>query len=316
MKLVVTGASGFIGTALTAKLLQDGHSLVLFAHSAPPSASSPEKRWLHWTPGATGEWEKAVDGCDGIINLAGAAIAAHRWSRRRKRRIRSSRIETTGSLVDAIEKCSSKPRFLINASAIGYYGDRGDAWATEESQPGEDFLAFLCQEWEAEALRAEELGCRVVLLRTGIVLGPEHGALEQMLMPYRFFVGGPLGSGKQWMSWIHLDDEVGLIRMAIENERVQGPINATAPNPVTNAEFSRTLGRVIKRPAWLGLPAFALRVIVGDMAQMLLGGQRVLPAAAQQLGYQFQYPFLVDALENCLAGEITGDLTAQDRAAG
>lgn len=313
---MVTGASGFIGSALTTRLLQDGHSLILLTHSAPPSASSPGKRWLHWTPGVTGEWEKAVDGCDGIINLAGEAIAANRWSNRRKRRIRLSRIVATGSLVDAIEKSSRKPKFLINASAIGYYGDRGDALATEESRPGDDFLARLCQEWEAEALRADELGCRVMLLRTGIVLGPENGALEQMLMPYRFFVGGPLGSGKQWMSWIHLDDEIGLIRMLIENERAQGPINATAPTPVTNGEFSKTLGRVIRRPAWLGLPAFALRVMVGEMSQMLLGSQRVLPAAAQQLGYQFQYPFLIDALENCLGDEIAGDLTAPDRSAG
>lgn len=300
MKLVVTGASGFIGSALTERLLQDGHSLILLAYTAPPTASSANKRWLHWTPGASGEWEKAVDGCDGIINLAGEPIASRRWSNRQKRRIRLSRIETTSSLVSAIEKSTVKPKFLINASATGFYGDRGEALATEETVPGYDFLARVCQDWEAEALKAESLGCRVALLRTGVVLGPENGALEQILMPYRFFVGGPLGSGKQWMSWIHLEDEIGLIRFLVEHENAHGPINATAPNPVTNTEFSKALGRVIKRPAWLGVPAFALRVMAGEMAEMLLGSQRVFPAAATKLGYQFRYPFLVDALENCL----------------
>ncbi|MBM4261586.1 MAG: TIGR01777 family protein [Deltaproteobacteria bacterium] len=300
MKLVVTGASGFVGSVLTESLLQDGHSLTLLTRRAPDSPSHTSKRWLHWTPGASGDWEGAIDGCDGIINLAGEPIAKRRWSVRRKEKIRLSRIGATSVLVDAIAKAAQKPKFLINASAIGYYGHRGAEMVDEESGSGDDFLASVCRDWEAEALKAEQLGCRVVPLRTGIVLGAGAGALGKMLPPFQCFVGGPLGDGHQWMSWIHVDDEVGLIRFVLENEKAHGPVNATAPNPVTNKDFSKTLARVMKRPCFLSVPAFALRGIFGEAAEMLLGSQRVIPKVATELGYQFRYPTLSGALEDCV----------------
>jgi hypothetical protein len=300
VNLAITGASGFIGSALCARLIQDGHALTLLTHGAPRDASASNKRWLHWTPGAAGEWEKAIDGCDGIINLAGEPIATRRWTNRQKRKIRLSRVDATASLVGAIAKATKKPKFLISGSAVGIYGDCGNEPLTEQREPGDDFLASVCRDWEAQAAEAESLGCRVALLRTGIVLDAEGGALDAIARPFQFLVGGPLGSGKQWMSWIHLDDEIGIIKFIIENEQARGAINATAPNPVSNGDFSKALGRAMKRPSWFGVPAFGLRLMLGEMAEMLLTGQRAIPAAAQRLGYQFRFPELKAALEACI----------------
>ena len=300
MRLVVAGASGFIGSALCSRLLEKGHSLTLLNRSAPSDAGTPTKRWLRWTPGAPGDWETVVDGAEGVINLAGEPIAAKRWTEDQKQKIRASRIETTNSLVGAIAKAKQKPAILINASATGYYGPRGDETINEEARPGTDFLGQICRDWEEEAKKAERLGLRVVRVRTGIVLGRGGGALAKMGPPFRFFVGGPLGSGTQWMSWIHLEDEIGLILHLIEHSEARGPFNATAPNPVRMKEFCQTLGRVMGRPSWAPVPAFALRILLGEMAEMLLTGQRVLPAAAQRLGYEFRYPHLYDALKACM----------------
>ena len=300
MKLVVTGASGFIGSALCSRLLEKGHTLTLLTRSLPRDASSPNKRWLQWIPGVSGEWQEALDGADAIINLAGEPIAAKRWTPAQKRRIRSSRIESTSSLVEAIGKARQRPKFLLNGSAVGYYGPQDDEPVTEQNGPGNDFLATVGREWEEEAKKAEPLGARVVLLRTGIVLGPNGGALAKMVPPFKFFVGGPLGTGNQWMSWIHLEDEVGLILHLIEDSGGRGAVNATAPNPVRMKEFCQILGKVMGRPCWAPVPAFALRLMLGEMADMLLTGQRVLPAAAQQLGYRFRYPNLSEALQACM----------------
>ncbi|HEU4345273.1 MAG TPA: TIGR01777 family oxidoreductase [Candidatus Binatia bacterium] len=300
MKLVVSGATGFIGSALCPRLTEKGHTLVLLTRSAPPEPATATKRWLHWTPGASGEWEKAVDGADGVINLVGEPIAARRWTAAQKSRIRLSRIESTRSLVEAAAKANQKPGFLVNASAVGYYGPRGDEPITEESPPGTDFLSKVCVEWEEEAKKAEPLGLRVVRLRTGIVLGPNGGALAKMVPPFKLFLGGPLGSGMQWMSWIHREDEVGLILHLIDDSRASGAVNATAPNPVRMKEFCQTLGKTLHRPCWAPVPAFALRLMLGEMADMLLTGQRVLPAAAQRLGYQFRYSQLNEALQACM----------------
>jgi len=300
MKLVVTGATGFIGTVLCSRLLEKGHTLTLLTRSTPRDASTQSKRWLHWTPDTAGEWEKTVDGVDGIINLSGEPIAAKRWTPQQKHRIVKSRLDTTRGLVEAIAKAQQKPKFLINSSAIGYYGPRGDEPITEEAQSGTGFLAETTRDWENEASRAESLGLRVVYLRTGIVLGPNGGALEKMLPPFKFFVGGPIGSGKQWMSWIHVDDEVGLILHLADHAQAAGPVNATAPNPVTMKEFCQRLGKVIGRPSWAPVPGFALRLLLGEMADMLLTGQRVIPAAAQRFGYQFRYPNLEEALRACM----------------
>ena len=207
-----------------------------------------------------------------------------------------SRIDTTRALVSAIAKANQKPKFLINASAVGFYGPHGDETLTEESPPGNDFLAQLCVAWEAEANKAKEHGLRVALVRTGIVLGKGKGALAKMVPPFKFFVGGRLGSGKQWFPWIHLDDEVGLIKFLIDNEKAEGPFNATAPNPVTMDEFCKALGKVLNRPSWAPVPASLLSLMLGEMAEMLLTGQRALPAAALKLGYQFKYQNVFDAL--------------------
>jgi uncharacterized protein (TIGR01777 family) len=297
MRLVVTGATGFIGSALCTALLAQGHALTLLTRGAPRDANTGTKRWLHWTPGALRDWDAALDGVDGVINLAGEPIAARKWTNTQRRRIEKSRIDATHSLVQACAKVVQKPKFLINASAVGYYGPRGDETLTEDAPPGDDFLSIVCQQWEEEAQKAEELGMRVARLRTGIVLGSGGGALAKMAKPFKFFMGGPLGSGKQWMSWIQLEDLLRMFLLAIDNPLARGPINATSPNPVQNKEFCRTLGKAIHRPCWMPVPAFALKLALGEMAQMLLTGQRVVPAAAEKLGFQFRYPNLPEALE-------------------
>jgi uncharacterized protein len=297
MRLVVTGATGFIGTPLCARLLERGHTLTLFTRGSPRDPGGATKRWVHWTPGALREWETTLNGADGVINLAGEPIAAKKWTHLQRHRIETSRVDGTNSLVQAIAKAAVRPKFLISASAVGYYGPRGDETVTEETPPGNDFLSFVCREWEEEARKAEELGLRVVRLRTGIVLGSGGGALAKMVEPFKFFVGGPLGSGQQWMSWIQLEDHVRLILELIENTHMSGAVNATAPNPVRNKEFCQTLAKVLHRPCWAPVPGFALKLVLGDMADMLLTGQKVIPAAPQKFGFRFRYPTLEEALQ-------------------
>src|SRR6266508_2770362 len=265
MRLVVTGATGFIGTVLCARLLQQGHTLTLFTRGSPREVGTAAKRWVQWTPGALGEWGAALEGVDGIIHLAGEPIAAKKWNDMQRRRIEKSRVDGTNSLVQAIAKAEPKPTFLISASAVGYYGPRGDELITEDSPPGDDFLSAVCRAWEEETKKAERLGLRVVRLRTGVVLGSGGGALTKMAQPFKFFVGGPLGSGRQWMSWIQLEDHVRLILELIDNAQANGPVNATAPNPVRNKEFCQTLGKVLRRPSRAPLPGLALRLALGEM---------------------------------------------------
>jgi uncharacterized protein (TIGR01777 family) len=295
MKLIISGATGFIGSVLVERL-RKSHSLVLLSRRPRRQHSTANQQWLTWEPGLRGEWEQAIDGADGIINLAGEPIAAKRWTKVQKERLRNSRIDTTRALVNSIARAQVKPKFLINASAVGYYGPRGDEVVTEDSTPGNDFLSRLCVEWENEARNAEGHGVRLALLRTGIVLGKGKGALAKMVPPFKMFFGGRLGSGKQWMPWIHIDDEVGLIQFLIDNANARGAFNATAPNPVTMSEFSSALGRVLNRPAWTPVPAGVLTLLLGEMAEMLLAGQRALPAAAEQLGFRFKYKNVANAL--------------------
>ena len=297
MRLVIAGGTGFIGSALCTKLLDQGHSLTLLTRSQSPSSVLPNKKWITWEPASVGVWEQAVDGVDGVIHLAGEPIAAKRWTEAQKEKIRSSRINTTRALVAAIAKAKEKPKFLLNSSATGFYGPHGDETLAEESEPGKDFLSRVCTDWEAEARKAEGYGLRVIRLRTGIVLGKGGGALSKMVPPFKLFAGGPLGTGNQWMSWIQLEDEIGLILFLLEHPNANGAVNATAPNPVTMKEFCKTLGRVLRRPSWAPVPSFALRLLLGEMADMLLTGQRVLPAEAQKLGYSFRYPTLYEALQ-------------------
>lgn len=297
MRLVIAGSTGFIGAPLCDELLAQGHALTLLTRGSPRGTNSGTRRWLHWTPGTLRDWDAALDGVDGVINLAGEPIAEKKWTNSQRRRIEKSRIDATHSLVQACAKAKSKPGFLINASAVGYYGPRGDEVVTEESTAGNDFLGALCQRWEEEARKAEDLGIRVVRLRIGIVLGPGGGALTKLAEPFKLFVGGRLGSGKQWMSWIQRGDLIRLIAFLMEHPDARGAINATAPNPVQNKEFSCMLGRVLGRPAWVPAPAFALKLALGEMADMLLTGQRAVPAAAEELGFIFEHPHLRAALE-------------------
>lgn len=298
MKIVITGASGFIGSLLVGHLWKHRHHLVLLSRNPPRESNVTQQEWVSWVPGASGEWEQAIDGVDGVINLAGEPIAAKRWNDLQKEKIRFSRVETTKALVNAIAKAKAKPKFLISSSAVGYYGAHGDEVVTEETAPGNDYLARVCADWEKEARKAESHGIRVALLRTGIVLDKGQGALGKMVVPFKCFVGGPLGSGDQWMPWIHIEDQIRLLLFLIENENARGPFNATAPNPVTMTKFCQTLGAVLNRPSWATVPGGILTLLIGEMAEMLLNGQRAVPQGAAKLGYEFKYSNLLPALES------------------
>ena len=297
MRVVVAGGTGFIGAALCRHLVQDGHDVVVLSRISPQTSFHPKLTYCSWQ---TAAWRQLFAHGSAVINLAGASVAGQRWSASRKHVLRASRIQTTRTLVEAIAAAPSKPAVLINASAIGYYGPRGDEQLDETAARGDGFLAQLCQEWEHEAQRAELLGVRVVRLRIGLVLGPRGGALAAMVPPFRFLLGGPLGSGKQWLSWIHRDDVIGLIAWALTHSHVSGALNATTPTPVTMREFCRTLGGVMHRPSWAPVPSMVLRTLLGEMADMLLTGQRAAPAAALRQGYTFRFPELSAALDHCL----------------
>jgi len=306
MKILVTGSSGLVGTALVRALARAGHTVCRLVRPQSAGGEGAKEGFaVAWNP-ATGELGGAGVGADAVVNLAGASIAGGRWSTRRKELLRASRIDTTRALVNALAKMNARPSVLVSASAIGYYGDRGDETLTEDSKPGTDFLAGLAQEWEAEALKAEALGIRVVLARFGIILAGEGGALAKMLTPFKLGAGGRLGSGNQWMSWVTLEDVVGILRFAIENTGVKGamnvapargPINIVAPQPVQNFAFTKILTKAVHRPALFPAPAFALRLALGEMADaLLLSSQRVAPQALEKLGYRFLHPDLTSAL--------------------
>lgn len=297
MKLLITGGTGFIGAPLCRALVQHGHELVVLTRQANRSPT-PGIRFLSWQGS---EWQRAIQDADGVINLAGESLAAKRWSPSQKARIQESRLQTTQRLVDAIAADSRRPSVLVNASAIGFYGAHDDEELTETAPPGCGFLAQLCQAWEAAAQRAEPLGVRVVRLRIGLVLGPGGGALAKMVPPFRCFIGGPLGSGRQWVSWIHREDLIGLIEWALTTPGLSGALNATAPAPVTMRALCRELGAVLHRPSWAPVPAIVLRLLLGEMADLLLTGQRVISQVALRRGYRFLHPSLRDALVACLA---------------
>jgi uncharacterized protein (TIGR01777 family) len=304
MRVVVAGGTGFLGTPLVSQLRANGNDVsVLTRRSAAPGQ-------ITWSPnGTVGPWAKVIDGADVVINLAGESIAEHRWTAAYKARIRDSRIRATRSIVAAIHTAAQKPAAFLNASAVGYYGSRGDELLTEESPPGTDFLASVCRDWEREALTAADAS-RVILLRSAPVLDSGGGMLPRIALPFRLFIGGPVGSGTQYWSWIHRHDWVAMVIWALEN-RQSGPLNLAAPVAVTNREFAQTLGRVLKRPAFLPAPAFVLRVLLGEMADVLLFSQRVVPAKAEGLGFRFRYPALEPALvaamrrKSTSAGKIT-----------
>jgi uncharacterized protein (TIGR01777 family) len=292
MRIIVAGGSGFLGRALTTRLQERGDDVTIL--SRRPSA-------LHhvaWNPDdARGTWSEQLATADAVVNLSGAPVDRGRWTDARKAELVRSRLGTTRTIVEALDHRHSRA-LLLNASAVGYYGSHGDEELTEATPAGQGFLASLCEEWEAEALKASPRR-RVVLLRTGLVLDATSGALARLLLPFRLGVGGPLGSGRQFWPWIHREDWVRLVLFAIDDGRVHGPLNLTAPNPVSNRDFSRALGRVLRRPAILPAPSFVLRLLLGEMADaMVLGGQRAMPARAQALGFTFAFPDLEEALRS------------------
>jgi hypothetical protein len=303
MRIAITGGSGFIGRRLVARLLERGDEVLVLSRRPEQArrvlGASPNLKLLEYDPYQPQAWASALEGYEAIVNLAGEPLASSRWTEAKKREIRRSRVETTQALVQALASLQQKPRVLLSSSAVGYYGSHpeGDP-LTEADPPGQGFLAEVCQAWEAAARPAEELGIRLAILRTGIVLGPDGGALAQMLAPFQFFLGGPIGSGKQWVSWIHRDDWVSLACFLLQQG--SGVFNATAPNPVQMEEFCRTLGQVLARPSWLPVPAPALELLLGEAAQVVLTGQKVIPQAALQLGFTFQYPHLKEALRQLL----------------
>ena len=298
MNITVTGATGFIGNRLV-RVLLPGHSVHVLGRKRSPELPA-EVRFSEWSSAESEPPAESLADADAVIHLAGEPVA-QRWSAKVKQRIRNSRVDGTRNLVAALSKQKHRPQVLICASAIGYYGSRGDEVLAEGSSPGRDFLAQVVIEWEKAAREAEALGIRVISPRFGVVLGKNGGALAKMLPPFRMGAGGRLGSGQQWMSWIHVDDVVGLIQFALDHASVRGPLNATAPQPVRNREFTKELASALHRPAIFPVPRFALKILFGQMADVMLASQRVIPKATQSAGFKFQYPELRPALARLLS---------------
>ncbi|HHY60041.1 MAG TPA: TIGR01777 family protein [Clostridia bacterium] len=301
MHVLVSGGTGFIGKHLIAFLLAEGWRITVITRSPEKAAQilPGEVRCFSWQELDTPPAPDVFQGIDGVVNLAGTSIGNRRWTQQVKQEILSSRISTTRAVVSAVRRGVLRPQVLVNASAVGYYGPRGPEKITEEEVPGHDFLAGVCQAWEKEAYQLQDPAVRVVTLRTGLVLGQE-GALPRMVLPYRFYLGGPLGRGNQWVSWIHVQDLIRMIQFILTRENIRGPVNGTAPNPVTMREFAHQLGQVLHRPAWFPVPEPLLKLALGQMAEMLLHGQRVIPAKMLAAGFPFAYPDLKPALADLL----------------
>ena len=290
--IVIAGGTGLLGTALIEAFRLDGHRVVVLTRHPKHDHD------VRWSPGQDdGSWAGALNGADAVINLAGTSIASGRWTAARKTAIHDSRTKATSALVRALASASQPPSVFLSASAVGYYGVRGDEPATEATPAGSDFLAEVCRDWEAIATQASNRS-RVVLLRSGVVFARQGGALPQLALPFRLFAGGPAGTGRQFVSWIHLHDWVAMTKWALATATIAGPLNVTAPAPVTNEELSREIARALGRPSWLKAPSFALRLVLGEMADALvLGGQRVIPDVARRNGFVFRYPTVESALK-------------------
>ena len=300
MRVIITGGTGLIGRALAADLLRDEHEVIALSRRPERATGVPTgMRVERWDARTAEGWGSLADGADAIVNLAGATIAGL-WTTSRKRSIRDSRLNAGRAVVEAIQRTSVKPRVVIQASGIGYYGPRGDELIAEEDPPGDDFLGKLAVEWEASTAPVEPLGVRRAIIRSGAVLSTKGGALPPLLLQFRLFAGGPLGGGRQWLPWIHMVDEVRAIRSLIDNESARGPFNLVAPNPLTNADFGRVLGRVLRRPFLFPIPALALRLLAGEMSTILLDGQRAIPRHLHGLGFTFRFPEAEAALRDLL----------------
>jgi uncharacterized protein len=301
VRVIITGGSGFIGQALTEELRAAGHEVIVLSRDpARASGGMPGVRFERWDTRTAEGWGYLVNAESAIINLAGENLSAGRWTDDLKRRVLSSRIDAGRAVVQAVADAAEKPRVVIQSSAVGYYGIRRDEDTTEESAPGNDFLANVCVKWESATAPVEKHGVRRAIIRTGIPLSPVGGVLARFLLPFRFFVGGPLGSGRQPFPWIHMADQIAAIRFLLENDKASGPFNLSAPNPATNAEFARALGRAMGRPALMPVPSIALRIMFGEMASVILDGQRVVPRRLLESGFTFRFPDLEPALRDLL----------------
>ena len=301
IKILVAGGTGFIGRELIRELLTDGHSIVVLTRDKESALRTlgENAEAVQWDDSLLLLPTNELENVEAVINLSGESIAGGRWSNDRKENILSSRINTTRAIVDAISNQVIKPKVFINASAIGFYGPHGDEELTEDDSPGNDFLAEVSKAWEEEVKKAEAFGVRTAVIRIGLVLG-QGGALKQMLLPYKFYLGGSIGNGKQWVSWIHIKDLAGIFKYVLNNESLTGPVNGTAPNPVKMKDLSKSIGRVMKRPSWFTVPSFAIRLVLGEMADMLLNGQKVLPEKVSDSGYRFRFARIEGALKDIL----------------
>jgi len=300
MRIIITGGTGLIGRELCLLLLADGHLITVLSRNPDESRGMPRGvRIEKWDGKTTEGWSHLANGADAIVNLAGAGIADRPWTAKRKQVIRESRIHAGLAVQKAISEAQNKPKVLIQASAVGYYGARNDDQIiTEAAPPGTDFLAKVCFDWEMSTAPVSRMGVRRPILRTGIVLSNKGGALPKMMLPFQFFAGGPLGNGKQWMPWIHIIDQVRAIKFLLEHDDADGPFNSAAPNPVTNKEFGEILSATMRRPAFMPAPAFAIKTVLGEMATVLLDGQRAVPQKLEEMGFAFTYPTLRDALRH------------------
>ncbi|GAB4434588.1 MAG: TIGR01777 family oxidoreductase [Anaerolineae bacterium] len=303
MQIVIAGGTGTIGRRLVYHLLQHGHVVKVVSRQPFKPANLPAKIiFAQWDGKSAQGWGSLVDGADAVVNLAGAGIADEAWTEARKKEIQESRVKAGQAIVEAISAASAKPKVLIQSSAVGYYGvQNNDKVLTEDHPPANDFLGRTCQDWEASTAAVEALGVRRVVIRSGVVLDMQGGALPRMVLPFRFFAGGPIGSGQQWFPWIHYCDEVEAIRFLIQTEAASGPFNLTAPNPVRSRELAKAIGKVMKRPAFAPAPAFAFKTMFGEMSTVLLDGQQAIPKRLQELGYQFRFSQVEAALRDLLA---------------
>lgn len=306
MRIIITGGTGLVGRALTENLAGDGNDVIILSRSPEKAAGFPPGvKVVGWDAHTSAGWGELADGADAIVNLAGENLAGstffpQRWTAERKKLIKDSRIQAGQAVYEAIKAASNKPSVLIQASALGYYGETGDQKITEESPAGSDFLAQVCVEWENITKDVEAMGVRRAVTRGGVVLSNDSGAFPRVVFPFRFFVGGPLGNGKQWFPWIHLEDEVRAIRFLIENGRASGAFNLCTPNPVTNRQFAKVLGKIMKRPAFIPAPAFALKLAFGEAAALVLDGWQAYPTRLQDLGFEFKYLWAEDAVRELL----------------
>jgi len=298
MKVFITGGTGFVGTQLTSRLIEDGHEVTVLTRSLKGSTvSSLGISYLEGDPTKKGSWQESIKDHDAVINLAGASIFS-KWTAEHKRAIRESRVNTTQNIVEGIASHPERPFTLLSTSAVGYYGFHGDEELNEDSPPGTDFLARIAVEWEGEALGARDRGARVVISRFGIVMGEKGGALSQMIPLFKKYIGGPIGSGKQWFSWVHIEDLTEAFAFLLKHPEISGPVNVCSPNPIRNKDLAKALGKALHRPSFIPAPAFMVKLVLGEFGSVILEGQRVIPQRLLESGFVFQYPDIEKALKS------------------